>query len=200
MHRHQIKRNRPTLETAHAFHKEGSFEISSPRHQLSDEEREAEIRKISNGLSEIVRQQFPRTQNLEYAILKSHLIIEYALVQYIRSFVAIAIQSADIRFSFSQKLEFAYLLGFGANDPLLLPTIERLNKVRNQVAHTFFLDRRLVDELLQINHEDHRAFKPKNDRERIRGLRYICAAVCGRVAGEIEVKYWLLVNPGVELR
>jgi hypothetical protein len=95
----------------------------------------------------------------------------------------------DIRFTFSQKLEFAYLLGFGANDPILLPTVERLNKVRNQVAHTFTLDRILVDELLRINHEDYDGFKPKNDRERIRGLRWICAGVCGRVAGEIHAAY-----------
>ena len=78
------------------------------------------------------------------------MIVEYALTQYIRCFVLVAVQAEDVRFTFSQKLEIAYLLGFGANHPILLPTIERLNKVRNQVAHTFTLDRAALDEMLRI--------------------------------------------------
>ena len=131
-----------------------------------------------------MKREFPRTQNLEYAILKSHLIIEYALTQYIRCFSAVVVSTESIRFTFAQRLEIAYLLGFGNNDPISLPTVERLNKVRNQVAHTFNLDRVALDEMLLINSEDYDAFKVKNDRERISRLRSICAFICGRVAGE----------------
>ena len=147
MKKHQIKRARPTLKTAHNYFKEGSFATIPSRHSLSGKEREAEIGKVRDELQNIVKRQFPRTQNLEYAILKSHLIVEYALVQYIRCFATVYVDVKDVRFTFSQKLEFAYLLGFGANDPTLLPTVELLNKVRNQVAHTFRLDRAAVDEL-----------------------------------------------------
>lgn len=193
MREYQIRRERPTLKTAHEFFKEGWFHFDPKRHALSGEEREAEIRKVRHKLHEIVKR-FPRTQNLEYAILKSHLIVEHALVQYIRSFTTIAVSIKDIRFTFSQKLEIAYLLGFGADDPILLPTVEALNKVRNQVAHTFTLDRAAVDELLQINHEDYRAFKPKNDRERIQALRWLCSFICGRVSGEILGAYFVLAR------
>lgn len=146
-------------------------------------------------LLQLIKQQFPRTQNLEYAILKSHLIVEHALVQYIRCFANTAVSEKDLRFTFSQKLEIAYLFGFGTNSPTLLPTVERLNKIRNQVAHTFSLDRIATDELLRINAADYDTFKPANDKERIRGLRWICAAICGRVAGEIEASYAMAIMP-----
>jgi hypothetical protein len=191
----QIKRDRPTLKTAHDFFKDGSF-LTDPRiHCLSGDDREREIRKIGDELCELVKRQFPRTQNLEYAILKSHLIVEHALVQYIRCFARTFVDVKDVRFTFSQKLEIAYLLGFGANDPALLPTVEVLNKVRNQVAHTFTLDRMAVDELLRINHADYDTFKPKNDRERIRVLRWICAAICGRVSGEVHAAHYTSTPP-----
>lgn len=191
MRSYQIKRERPSIKTAHDFHKEGSFLVDPRLHGLSGQVREDEIRKIGDDLCELVKQQFPRTQKLEYAILKSHLIMEYAITQYIRCFAAVAVEIDAIRFTFSQRLEVAYLMGFGANDPLLLPTIERLNKVRNQVAHTFSFDRVAFDEMLRINSEDYDAFKPKNDRERISRLRILCAYVCGRVAGEVSAAHFM---------
>jgi hypothetical protein len=190
----QIRRDRPNLKTAHQFFREGSFSIDPNRHYLSGKEREAELTKISDELRSIVKRQFPRTQNLEYAVLKAQLIIEHALSQYIRSYATTYVDVKDLRFSFSQKLEIAYLLGFGAHDPILLPTVERLNKIRNQVAHTFELDRipldeimdRIpLDEIIQINSEEYKDLKPKDDRERIKYLRWICASICGRVSGEM---------------
>jgi hypothetical protein len=190
----QVKRERPTLKTAHEYFKEGSFGIYPDKHYLSGKKREAEIRRVSDELLEVTRSQFPRTQNLEYAILKTHLIVEFALVQYIRCFAATFVEAKTLRFTFSQKLEIAYLMGFGTNSPTLLPTVEMLNKVRNQVAHTFRLDRKLVDELLRINHEDYESFRPKNDRERISCLRAICIFVCGMTAGIIEASYYMAAS------
>jgi hypothetical protein len=195
MRSYQIKRERSTLKTAHEFFKSGGFLTDPKRHTLSGEEREAELQKVTDDLLEIVKRHFPRTQNLEYAILKSHLIIEHALVQYIRCFALTAVSVKEIRFTFSQKLEIAYLLGFGANDPILLPTVEGINKVRNQVAHTFILDRVALDEVLRINHDDYESFKPQNDRERIQVLRWICNVISGRVAGEIVGTYVMTTDP-----
>jgi hypothetical protein len=184
MHR-QIRRQRPTLKTAHQFFSDGYFTVDPKLHSVSDKEFEDEAEKISDELKLLLKQQFPRTQNLEHAILKGHLIIEHALVQYIRCFARTYLEVESLRrFSFSQKLEIAYLLGFGVNDPILLPTIEGINKVRNQVAHTFELNKNFLDEILQLNHEEYKAFKPKKDIERIRAIRWICAGICGRISGE----------------
>jgi uncharacterized protein YutE (UPF0331/DUF86 family) len=161
MRNYQIKRERPTFKTAHQFFSEGHFSVDPKVHSLSWKERKSEIEKVSEELHDLIKTQFPRTQNLEYAILKAHIIVEHALVQYIRCFATVAMSVSNIRFSFAQKLEVAYLLGFGANNPTLLPTVERLNKIRNQVAHTFNLDRGAVDEMLQITHEEYTDFKPR---------------------------------------
>jgi uncharacterized protein YutE (UPF0331/DUF86 family) len=190
----QIRRDRPNLETAHQFFREGSFSVEPNRHYLSGKEREAELTKISDELRSIVKRQFPRTRNLEYAVLKAHLIIEHALSQYIQSYATTYVDMKALRFSFSQKLEIAYLLGFGAHDPILLPTVERLNKIRNQIVHTFVLDRSPLDEIIQINSEEYKDLKSKDDVERIRYLRWICLSICGRVAGQIIGTYVATVH------
>jgi hypothetical protein len=195
----QFKRERPTFKTAHDFFKNGGFSTDPATHFLRGEQREAEIDKIDGSLLHITKQQFPRTQNLEYAILKAHLIVEYAITEFIRGFAMTAIEPTEIRFTFSQKLEIAYLLGFGVNSPIILPTVERLNKVRNQVAHKFVLDRAAVDEMLRINHEDYENFNPKSDRERIRMLRWICNYICGLVSGNILAAYTLAKRDEGEL-
>ena len=127
MRAHQIKRKRPTLETAHSFYKEGSF-YTGHEHRLSGAEREAQIEAVLEDLRTIVKRQFPRTGILEYAVLKAHLIVEHALSQYIRCFALTSVEMESLRFTFAQTLEVAYLMGFGANSPTLLPTVERLNK------------------------------------------------------------------------
>jgi hypothetical protein len=75
-----------------------------------------------------------------------------------------------------------------------LPTVECLNKIRNQVAHTFELDRSPLDEIIQINSEAYKDLKPKDDRERIKYLRWICASICGRESGEMIGTYVATVH------
>lgn len=184
----QTKRKPPDLETAHRFHKEGSFSVDPRQHTLRDTERDAEIEKVSESLREITKK-FPRTQNLEYALLKSHLIIEYAITEHIRAHAATYVDEADLRMSFSQKLEVAYLMGFGVHHPTVLPTIKGLNRLRNQIAHTFELDRSRLDEILRLNSEDYDNHTVESDRQRIRELKYICIFLCALVSGEMQAAY-----------
>ena len=165
MRTNQVRRSRPTLRTAHDFFLSGAFLVDPTLHYLSGSERGAELEKTIEELRNITKKHFPRTQNLEYALLKCHLILEYALVQFIRCHSSVSIETKNLRFTFFQKLEIAYLFGFGAQDPILLPTVEQINKIRNQVAHTFVLDRSSVDELLRINSYDYADFAMKSDRE-----------------------------------
>ena len=128
----QVRRERPSLKTAHRFFSDGGYSIDPDRHFLSEAERQLEIKKIHTELSNLISLQFPKSHNLEYALLKAHLIIEHAITHYIRSFSVVYTEANSLRFSFSQKIEIAYLLGFGANDPILLPTVEGLNRLRNE--------------------------------------------------------------------
>ena len=184
MKNRQIKRNRPNLQTAHEFFREGGFSIDPAKHYTSEEERKNEIEAIAEDLEQMSKR-FPRTQNVEYALLKAHLIIEHVLVQYIRGYATTFVGLKDIKASFSQKLEVAYLLGFGANDPIMLPTVEGLNRLRNQIAHTFELDRVRLDEILRINDEDYENFDVTTDRQRVTRLRWVCRYLCARVAGQM---------------
>ncbi|HEY8603649.1 hypothetical protein [Tsuneonella suprasediminis] len=160
---------------------------TGPEHWLSDEERERFADEAFGELERLIKEQFPRTTNLEYAVLKAHLIVEYAITEHIRGHSAVFVEHGNLkRFTFSQKLEIAYLQGFGANDPVIFPTVERLNKIRNQVAHSFVLDRTLVDEMLRVNSEGYDDFVIENDRQRIKQLRWLCAYICGRMAGELQ--------------
>ncbi|HUD29504.1 MAG TPA: hypothetical protein VMQ93_11580 [Novosphingobium sp.] len=187
----QIRRSRPTFGSAHEFHRVGHWE-TGPEHWLSDEERERFGDEVSVRLERLIKEQFPRTTNLEYAVLKSHLIVEYAITEYIRGHSAVFVEQDNLkRFTFLQKLEIAYLQGFGANDPVILPSVERLNKIRNQVAHSFVLDRTLVDEMLRVNSKDYDDFVIENDRQRIKRLRWLCIYICGRMAGELAAHIFM---------
>lgn len=185
----KVKLKRPTLKTAHEFHHVGIYPSGSEGQYFTEEDHYREVVEIHEDLRAIVRMQFPRTQNLEYAILKAHLIIEHSIAQYVRSF-AWRVDAKLTRFSFSQKLDIAYLLGFGSHSPTLIPTVELLNRVRNQVAHSFTIDKSLIDESLRINSANYSTYRPKNDRERIRGLRMMCAFVTGYVSGHSWGQYY----------
>lgn len=193
MQSHQIKRKRPTMQSAHEFHKKGCF-YTGPEHHLAGEERKAAIEDILNDLGDIVKRQFPRTGILEYAILKAHLIIEHAITQYIRCYSLTAVSSEQLKFTFAQKLDVAYLMGFGTNDPTLLPITERLNKIRNQVAHRFEMDRKQLDEMLRVGSGNYDDFNVVSDRDRIRYLRLICSYVCGVTSGLIMGGYVVAIK------
>lgn len=86
----------------------------SPEHAVSDEERKAIAEEAFVELTRLLKEQFPRSANLEYAILKSHLIVEFAITDYIRCVSSVLVDLADLRrFSFAHKLEIAYLMGLG---------------------------------------------------------------------------------------
>ncbi len=189
----QVKRPRPNLQTAHRYHSEGVFSIE-PGHYVSEEDRNAFATLLAEELQGLVKAEFPRTANLEHALLKCHLIIEHALVQFIRGSSHVLVDAKQLKFTFAQKLEIAYLMSFGANDPVLLPAIELLNKVRNQVAHSFILDRVLVDEMLRIVSQDYDDFVMSDDRMRVRQLRGFCTFVCAHLAGRLAANTWIATD------
>jgi hypothetical protein len=187
MQRRQTKRTRPTLQTAHEWLKAGCFRIG-PEDFVSDQEREKEIEESTDRILHAARQHFPRTQKIEYAILKMHLIIEFAVSEYIRAHSHVFAEVESMRFSFSDKLEIAYLMGLGVNDPVLLPTINLLNRSRNEVAHKFTFNRDTIREMATINGWN-RA-EVHTDRQIVSALRKICYYICGCIAGQIEGRYY----------
>ena len=190
MDRNKSRRKRPNLESARRWLKDGLYPVSSPEFYFSDEEFEIHIKGISDELALILPRRFPRTQNLEYAVLKGHLIIEQVIRLYIACHSRVHINPVDLRFTFHQNLEIAYLMGLGVNDPILIPTIELWNRARNQVAHSFRLDCALIDEIIKLSIVDSELEPIDTDRKRIRELRRIVGWICISTAGRIEAEYY----------
>lgn len=180
------KKKRATRTDAHQARQTGIVGGMSHTNYLSDTERNNIADDAATRLEDVTKLYFPRTQNLEYAILKSHLIVEYAITEFIRCTSHVLVEPKDIRFTFSQKLEIAVLNGFGAGCSTTVPSIEILNQIRNQVAHRFTYERNLLNELIQINFEDTDP-NTLSDRECITCLRNYCAFQCGAIAGHIQM-------------
>lgn len=177
------------METAHAYFKKGSF-YTGPEHIVPDDERTEYWEREADKLFSWAKAVFPRGSNLEYALLKGHLILERALGFWIRSHSSVLIEEHELKFTFRQKLDIAYLMGFGVNDATVMPTIERWNSLRNAVAHSFDLDRKHLDEMIRIISDDYDLFAIETDRQRVSYLRRLCYYVCGRIAGESSAHTW----------
>jgi hypothetical protein len=154
------------------------------RDYLREDERMRIAIEASDELRAVTRAQFPRTGNLEYAILKTHLIVEFALTRLIRCSSYMLVEPEAIRLNFSQKLEIAVLLGFAHWCPTTIPCVEILNRVRNQVAHRFSFDRTLVLEFVYLTNRDDKRAELTN-RQLISRLRTFSSFFCGSVATHI---------------
>ena len=152
---------------------------------LSEEHRSQIAGEVGETLLGVTRQHFPRTSNLEYAILKTHLIIEYALTQFIRCTSFALVEPETLRFTFAQKIEIAILHGFGNGCPITVPSVELLNRIRNQVAHRFTFASQLIDDLIRINSENLDPIQ-LTDRQKVACLRKWCYFICGEMAGYLQ--------------
>lgn len=181
-----LKKTKPSLEIAHKIASGKQHARISINEYFTDSERIHEVRDVVESIKKVATKNFPRTQNLEYAILKTHLIIEFAITEFIRCSMSIVSKTNRIDLKFSQKITFLFQLGF--NDEVLLPCIELLNKARNQVAHNFTINKDYIDEIIRLLSENYNNFNLKNDIERIKGLKYFCFYVSGMIAGQLEAK------------
>lgn len=180
-----LRKHVPTRVTAHAFVRgEASWGVGLAQY-MSDDDRVAEVERVAADLLDVAKR-FPRTRVLEYAILKAHLITESALTHFIRLTARVLVPIEEIRFTYPQKLQIAVLHGFAYGDPVTIPSLEMLNSVRNQVAHRFEFDRKIVDEFVRLNSEDYVKSRDRRDPVRIRCLRLFAAFLAGGTAGHVE--------------
>jgi len=99
----------------------------------------------------------------------------------------------DARLTFKQKQAVVHMLGLPA-DPLFLPSLDALNTIRNQVAHTLAPDRGLIDKLIRMNSEDPDEIRSLTDAKRVTALKQITRFYCGKMLGVIQAKHefeWL---------
>jgi hypothetical protein len=65
----------------------------------------------------------------------------------------------------------------------LLPSIQLLNRIRNDIAHRLTLNEDRIDELLRINCDVYHEKNKFTHGERLKGLKSITWGVCGMITG-----------------
>ncbi|MBI4691216.1 MAG: hypothetical protein HY754_13275 [Nitrospirae bacterium] len=155
---------------------------------VSVAERQERVAKLSGDLEQILKTNLPKTRNLDIVILKCHLIIEFMFNQYIDLIAPTEGIIENERFTFKQKQTLVHLLGFPA-DPLFMPSIDILNTLRNQVAHTLSIDRKMIDKLIRLNAEDPKEANHLTDSQRATWLKHITKILCWMMLGAIEAKH-----------
>ncbi len=179
------KRKRPTLQEAEQFHELGIDAGMRTPDYISIAERKKRLECLSVDIENRLKKHLPRTRNLELVILKCHLLIEFMFNQYIDLIAPTEGLIEKERFSFKQKQTLMHMLGFPA-DPLLLPSTDLLNILRNQVAHTLSVDRKIIDKLIRLNAEDQKGCSRLTDPKRVAYLKQLTKFHCGMILGVIK--------------
>jgi hypothetical protein len=177
------KKNRPTIQDALEFRRVGTYGVSA-NDFVSWEDRQKALDEFTRETESLFRTHLPRTRNLVLAILVCHIIVEFTLNKFIEFAAPAQTNVTRERFSFAQKISILHMLGFPP-DPSLIPSLDILNRLRNQVAHTLDLDREQVDLLIRINDGESNERKTLDDRARVKAVKLITRFICGHIAGVI---------------
>jgi hypothetical protein len=152
---------------------------------VSADDRRQRLARLAAEVPALLKLELEKVRNLDLTILKCHMLIEYMLNQFIDLTARTEDALYDSRFSFHQELCLAHMLGLPA-DPLLMPSLELLNTIRNSVAHTLVPNRALIDEPVRWHSEASKEVQNLSDAQRVTALKRITRGYCGRVLGMIE--------------
>lgn len=153
--------------------------------------KEKNIRLDKEEFQDLMVKQLQGINNLELIILKSHLLIEYLLNKFIETHSnSEEFQIKDTNFQFYQKLKICELFGiFTSKDDDILLQIILLNKIRNQVAHTLEIDKKLLQNFLKFNKELKAKYSdPNSNKAIISMIKNIIPYLCGYLVGQFEVQ------------
>lgn len=185
---HRSRRKRPNLQEVETFLNQGHGSCMRHEDFVSVGERRKRLVALSAEMETKLKEHLPRSHNLELVILKCHLLLEFMFNQFIDLIAPTEGIIDSERFTFKQKEALVHMLGFPAN-PCFFPTIDILNSVRNDVAHTLKLDRHKIDKLIRINCDDPEDAQGLSDVQRASALKCITKALCWKMLGAIEAKH-----------
>lgn len=134
---------------------------------------------------DIIEKLFFEFDKGELIILKAHLLIEYALNQFIQTCNLSNSDFEKMNFTFSNKIKIATLFGlFNSNDDLL-NYITDLNRLRNQVAHKHEFDETLYEKIVNYPEGFKGQNKWKTKEEYCEGMMAIKSSfMCGYITSK----------------
>jgi hypothetical protein len=180
----RVRRLRPTVQDAEAF-LVGRPHAVWKTDYVTASERVTRIDALRSRLKLLIKEHLPARLQLDFVILKGHLLVEFTLTEYIGLRSHYEYDVSTERLSFVQKMAVAHMLGFPL-DPLIMPSLELLNRLRNQVAHGLDFDRGQVDKLLRFFAEDPDERPTHTDQSRVREMRRAVEHLVWAMLGVIE--------------
>jgi hypothetical protein len=141
--------------------------------------------KIEKAASDHERK-FTLLSDIESIIIRGHILIEYQLNVAIGEFVMNKREYLEGKFSFSQKLIIANMLGLTSRTRI---EIAAINKLRNQIAHSLKYDEAILDSLiLRMSNIDKHLSKIKDKSAALkRIISFICGAIMASPGGTKEM-------------
>jgi len=184
----RFRRKRPNLAEAEEWLRRGYGAVMTASDYVSVEERKQRLEKLDTDVPTMLRTELARVRSLDLVILKCHLLLEFMLNQFIDLTAPTEGALEDARLTFKQKQAVVHMLGLPAI-PLFLPSLDLLNTIRNQVAHTLAPDRGLTDKLIGMNSEDPDEIQNLTDAKRVTALKQITRFYCGMIVGVIDARH-----------
>ena len=178
------RKPKPSLKTALDYLEKGIYSVHSSDY-VSPEDRVQKVEEFKAEAENLLRKHLPRGYNLTLVLLKCHIVLEFMLNKFIELVASCEVDMSKRKFGFFQKIELLHLLGFPP-DPTVIPSLELLNTLRNQVAHTLELDRGKVDLLIKINGGDPQEVSSLDDKARASWIRAITAGISGNIVGCVQ--------------
>jgi len=176
------------MQEAEDFRKRGIGVGMTASDYVTIAERKERLNKLAADLNKLLKTHLSKPRTLDIVILKCHLMVEFMFNQYIDIIAPTEGIIESERFTFKQKQTLLHLLGFPA-DPLFMPSIDIINKLRNQVAHTLAIDRNTIDNLIRLNADEPKQARNLTDAQRATWLKHITKFICWMILGAIEAKH-----------
>lgn len=124
--------------------------------------------------------------DLDLIIIKGHILIEYALNNYIQDLSDNNFNLFDENFSFSHKLKLCKAFGLfsSSKNAPIENLIIQFNKIRNTIAHTLNFDDVVIKNLFinfkKYNENNNLIFNQINNNE---AMKSFIIAICGTIMG-----------------
>ncbi len=180
----RLKRKRPNLKDAEEYLRVGHWGVEKSDY-VTPTERRKRLDVLATRLEAIIKEHVSSVRRLDLAILKCHLVTEFMLNEFIDLMAKSEGALDEERFTYRQKELLIHMLGFPL-DPLIIPSLDLLNTLRNQAAHTLSINRDLLDKLIRINSDYPEGLGELTDVKRVSELKQITKSICWRMLGTVD--------------
>lgn len=148
------------------------------------------IATLTKDIIPKIEENLPKEDNLELAILKGHILLEYLMNKAIEIKSSYKYDMEKSSFSFSQKIDILVILNLIETNSCSYQVLKTFNTIRNQIAHRFIFDRRLVTKMIKLGLQETKGENhiPTDDTERAKAVKFLVPFLSGMITASL-IKY-----------